>query len=147
MRAVRAVPVLVFVTAAASCGLGLAPAFAGGGISTSLGLVYASFQGGNGYLYNYDSATNGFTGIKLGQAAASSPAETGLTNGGAQIAFQANTGMLWYTPPASGAGVDTENPLVAGSNPVVAGLGANAFEIAFSSPYNAIGLLGGGGGG
>jgi hypothetical protein len=146
LRAVRTLPVLVLVTASASLGLGAAPAFAAGGISTALGVVYASFQGGNGFLYNYDSATNGFTGIKLGQSLTSSPAETGLPDGNAEIAFQANTGILWYTPPQSGAGIDTENSVVAGSNPVVAGLADNGFEIAFSDPAGAIELLGEGGG-
>ena len=148
MRAVRTLPVLVLVTASASLGLGAAaPAFAAGGISTALGVVYASFQGGNGYLYNYNSASNSFVGIKLGQSLTSSPAEAGLPDGNAEIAFQANTGMLWYTPPQSGAGVDTENTVTTGSNPVVAGLTDSGFEIAYSEPEGAIGLIGGGGGG
>jgi hypothetical protein len=147
LRAVRTLPALMLVTASVSLGLGAAPAFAAGGISTAYGVVYASFQGGNGYLYSYDSATNGFTGIKLGQSLTSSPAETGLPDGDAEIAFQANTGVLWYTPPQSGAGVDTGDAVVSGSNPVIAGLTGNGFEIAFSNPNGTIGLLGAGSGG
>ena len=136
MRFVRALPVLVLV--AASAGLSTAQALATGGLSTSYGVVYASFQGGTSYLYNYNSAANNFTQNDYGQYATDSPAETSLPDGAVEFAFQANTSMLWYTPLPNSEGVDTENPVVDGSSPVIAGLSNNSFEIA----YNAAGGVG-----
>ena len=139
MRFVRTLPVLVL--AAASAGLSAAPALATGGLSTTYGVVYAAFQGGTSYLYNYNSATNNFTQNDYGQYATDSPAETCLPDGAVEFAFQANTGMLWYTPLPNSEGVDTENPVVDGSSPVIAALSNNSFEIAYNTP-GGVGLYG-----
>ena len=86
-----------------------------------------AFQLGSAQLGTF-KAGGKLTNMGLGMAPGTSPAITTLTGGGTQIAFQANTGMLWT---AGAAGTRSLGIAMApGTSPSITALAKNGYAIA-----------------
>jgi hypothetical protein len=59
-----------------------------------------------------------------------SPSITTTTDDGTMMAFQANTGVLWYVNQ-SGDGIDQGSSMMSGTSPSIGGLSSGGYETAF----------------
>ena len=77
-----------------------------------------------------------------------SPAISGLPAGGYEVAFQANTGNLWYVGQGSGSITRGDRGLgmKAGTSPAIAALPAGGFEVAFQANTGNLWVVGEGSG-
>lgn len=69
----------------------------------------------------------------LGMMAGTSPAITALTDGGYQVAFQANTGSLWTVHSGAAGGRNLALGMMAGTNPAITLQPNGSYEIAFQA--------------
>ena len=88
-----------------------------------------AFQANTGSLYSY-SSTSGSSDLQLGMMAGTSPSIAGLASGGYEIAFQSNTGVLWF---AGTQEVNTGLGMMAGTSPSITALANGGWEAAFQS--------------
>jgi len=90
----------------------------------------AAFQTSTGSLETYTSSGT-VLNTGLGMMAGSSPSIAALAGGGYEVAFQANTGILWTL--AAGFALDSQDAMMAGTSPAVAAAPGGGFEVAFQS--------------
>jgi|GEM_PF-849404 len=89
-----------------------------------------AFQANTGALVVVGTVLQKNTG--LGMKAGTSPAIASLSGGSFEVAFQANTGVLWLYSSKSGS-TNTGDPMMAGTSPAVAGLAGGGFEVAYQA--------------
>jgi hypothetical protein len=84
-------------------------------------LYRIAFHGGNHDLWTFDIASNPqAVDTGLGMMPGTSPSATNMSNGGYQIAFQANTGTLWLTGALSkNTGLQMSGPSSPSITPVL----------------------------
>jgi hypothetical protein len=68
----------------------------------------------------------------LGMAGHTSPAITQLPNGGYEVAFQANTGVLWTAQSGASGGTNLSQGMMAGTSPSIT-VQSGGYEIAFQA--------------
>jgi hypothetical protein len=68
-----------------------------------------------------------------GMLAGTSPAITALSGGAFDVAFQANTGVLWVYSSASGTAASLGYGMMAGTDPAIATLSGGAVRVAFQA--------------
>lgn len=104
-------------------------------------LYRVAFQGGNHDLWTLDiTRTPQFVDTGLGMMPGTSPAAVNLSNDGYQIAFQANSGILWTTGSA-GTG-STGQPMAPGTSPAIVALANGGYEIVYQDPTGHLAFAG-----
>ena len=95
------------------------------------GHFWMAFQGANGDLFIAPNAPFGIAAdMHLGMMANTSPSATTLSDNSQAVAFQANTGSLWYW---HNGGRDERLGMYSTASPIISALPDNGYQIAFKA--------------
>jgi hypothetical protein len=107
---------------------GTSPAIA---VSSS-GAYEVAYQGTNGHLFTYSSATGAATDANLGMESGSSPSIAVSSSGAYEVALQANNGILYTYDVGTGASVKSNLGMYTGTSPSITSDGSD-FMVAFEA--------------